>query len=78
MPEDRSQGMLITKAEKFFRENKHSEYLKMKLSGTLNKTCEARANAARDYARRLMALGINPSDAWNQAIRQEILESETD
>ena len=77
-PQDRSQAELKAKAETFYKENRPAEYRKMKLLRTLDKACENKADAAKDFANSLIAGGVPASEAWNRAIRQEILESETD
>jgi hypothetical protein len=68
-----TQAQLEAKARDFLRENK-PKLFKQLTKKELQEMCEDKTKSAMDYARRL---GGGP-DAWNRAIRLEILESETD
>jgi hypothetical protein len=72
-----SQADLEAKALEYVKENKPKEYRKMKKSGDLDEYCRLAAKAARESAEALIKSGMWDREAWNLAIRQEILESPT-
>ena len=78
MPLTYSDEELINMAMRYFRTCKPKEYRQMKKDGELMEVCQLMVKAARRYAKNLMAVGIFAGEAWNRAIRLEILESETD
>ena len=69
---------LRQKALVFFKENKPKSYRQMKRDNELDEVLDMRARACQRYAQGLMEQGMWEGEAWNLAIRQEILESETD
>lgn len=70
---EHSQAMLESQALDFLRGNKP------KMSkAEMNRQAKQKAKAAKRYAENLMASGTPEPAAWNQAIRLQILESETD
>lgn len=69
---------LERKALKFIRECKPREYKKMKELGEVEEYCRGKAEAAINYAESLIGGGMYPGQAWNMAIRSQILESESD
>jgi len=72
-----SHSDLRSKAWAFLKSNKPGELKKMS-KGKLDRYCEQKAKAAENLAKNLIATGEFPEVAWNLAIRQEILESESD
>lgn len=77
-PLNYTQAELEAKALKFIKENKPREYRKMKALRELSEYCQLKAERARKQAESLIADGIWDKEAWNLAIRQVILESESD
>ncbi len=73
-----SQESLEAQALDFFKRCKPKEYREMKKDGSLREVCQLRARAAKRYAENLIQCGVWEREAWNMAVRQEILESETD
>lgn len=73
-----SDSQLREQALKFFKENKPKAYREMKADGSLEEVLAMRVKAARDYAQTLQNTGTWAGEAWNRAIRLEILESESD
>lgn len=70
---------LISKALTFMRKNySHAKYQELVKSGELYQLAKLKAEAAKDRADSLITSGTFPGEAWNQAIRSEILESESD
>lgn len=69
---------LRDKALRFLKEVKPREYREMQREGALNRLVENKVAACKDYAAALMRSGSSPPEAWNRAIRLEILESESD
>jgi len=70
---------LISKALEFMKEcypkKKYRELVKSK---ELYPLAKLKAGACKDYAENLIKMGEFPNQAWNWAIRQEILETEPD
>ena len=50
----------------------------MKADGSHKEVCQLKAKAAKDYAESFIYSGVWDREAWNRAIRLEILESESD
>ena len=73
-----TQEQLEAKALHYLKTCKPKEYRELKKNGELQQSLTRRAQAARDYARRLILSGEFENQAWNRAIRLEILESESD
>jgi hypothetical protein len=71
------QQELESKALDFIKRNKKKDCKTMS-KAEINEWAVLKANAARRYAENLMATGIWYQEAWNRAIRLEILESESD
>lgn len=72
-----SHSDLRSKAWAFLKVNKPGELRKMS-KAKLDRYCERKARAAENLVKNLIATGEFPEVAWNLAIRQEILESESD
>jgi hypothetical protein len=72
-----SQSELETKALNFIKRNK-KKACKTMTKGEISEWARLKANAARTEADGLMASGVWDQEAWNRAIRSQILESETD
>ena len=72
-----SQAELEAKALSFIRLCKKKDCKTMSKS-EINEWATLKANAARTEAEGLIASGIWDQEAWNRAIRSQILESETD
>jgi hypothetical protein len=72
------QEELEAKALYFLRTNRPKVYKKLEQSGELEEYCQLKAQAAKRYAENLIQSGEWLNQAWNRAIRLEILESETD
>ncbi len=73
-----TQENLGAKALDFFKTCKPKEYREMKKDGSLQEVCQLAARAAQRYAQNLIGSGMWGREAWNMAIRQEILQSESD
>lgn len=73
-----TQEVLVLKALNFYKECKPKEYREMKKDGSLQEVCQMKAKAAKRYAESLIHQGMWNREAWNMAVRQEILESESD
>jgi hypothetical protein len=73
-----TQEELGAKALYYVRTCKPKSYKEMKKDGTLDHYCQLAAIAATNYANSLIDTGESEEQAWNRAIRLEILESETD
>lgn len=73
-----SDADLWWKALGFFRTSKKVQYDAMRLDGSLKEVVGGRVAACKSYAQRLIDSGTWEGEAWNQAIRQELLESESD
>jgi len=73
-----TEDQLKEMALSFVKEAKPKEYHKMKKSGELGEYQRLKAKFAREEAEGLMSVGIWDQEAWNRAIRSQILESETD
>ena len=70
---------LINKALVFMKENySRKKYKALKDSGEVQELAQLKAKAAIRYAENLISSGMWAGEAWNQAIRLEILESESD
>jgi len=65
------------KALGFLRTSRHADYYAMRLDGSLKGIVEGRIAACKSYAQRLIDSGTWEGEAWNQAIRVELLESES-
>lgn len=74
-----TEAELVAKAIRYLRQNKPQEYKSLKEEGGgVYQYALAKAQAAERYAANLITEGKSPTEAWNMAIRQEILESESD
>ena len=73
-----SQEELEAQSLDFLKTCRRSLYRDLRGTGDLGDFLKRRANRARGYARNLMASGVWETEAWNRAIRLEILESESD
>ena len=69
---------LRAQALKFVKENQPEEYRHMKKDGELEAYLDLKVKACQEYAASLIASGLFVNQAWISAIRQEILESNTD
>jgi hypothetical protein len=69
---------LADQAKGYYRTCKPKVYRQARKDGDLQELCMLKAKAAKNYAEELISSGENPGPAWMQAIRSEILESETD
>jgi len=70
--------VLKNKAETFLRTCRAKDYRKAKASGELQEWIGLKVQNCQDEAQSLMASGVWEQEAWNRAIRSQILESETD
>lgn len=68
---------LETKALNFLKENKRKMYSAMSRKERKS-LVNLKARAAMRQAENLMATGMDSKDAWNRAIRLEILESNSE
>ncbi len=73
-----TQEALEAQALDFSKKCKPKEYREMKKDGSLQEVCQLAARAAQSYAERLIKNGMWEREAWNMAIRQDILQSESD
>ena len=69
-----SRRELEAKTLTFLKENNAEAYKAMAESGHLGEYCRMKTEAATQYAERLMMTGAWAREAWNCAIRKEILE----
>jgi hypothetical protein len=74
---DYSQSELESKALNFIKRCKKKDCKTMSKE-EISEWATLKAKAARRYAQNLIASGVWVQEAWNRAIRSEILESETD
>ena len=74
-----SKAVLEAEALEFYRlpQNKR-RYRRLKASGELDQAIENKVANTQQQARSLMFSGVWENEAWNRAIRSEILESESD
>jgi acyl-CoA reductase-like NAD-dependent aldehyde dehydrogenase len=70
-------GDLVDKALTYLRENQRKEW-RAKTPEQRTEYAELAVKRAERYANTLQKMGMFESDAWNTAIRQEILGSESD
>lgn len=70
--------LLILKGREFLRQCKPKEYSELKLASRLDEICRLKAVAAQEMAKDLIESGVFEREAWNRAIRFQILESETE
>ena len=73
-----SDATLAAKAKHFLWTCKRRQYLQAKREGELDEWIDLKVRSCKRYAENLMASGSWAGEAWNRAIRLEILESETD
>ena len=73
-----TQSQLENTALNFVKTNKPRYYRDLKKTGKLKEYCQRRATKAMSYAKSLIVSGMSEGEAWNTAIRQEILESKSD
>ena len=73
-----TQSELENKALNFVKTNKPRYYRDLKKTGKLKEYCRRRATKAMSYAKSLIVNGMSEGEAWNMAIRQEILELKSD
>lgn len=69
---------LRVKAFEFLRDCKLDALDAMTKDHTLKAVLDARVKACQEYAASLIATGVWAGEAWNLAIRRELLESESD
>jgi len=74
VPEDTLQSIAL----EFLRENRRKEYRQLKASGELDEALALKVENCQRQAKNLMATGLWENEAWNRAIRSEILESESE
>jgi len=72
-----SHGDLVDKALTYLKENRKKEYKSM-TPAQRTEYAESAAKRAERYANTLQKMGIWESEAWNTAIRQEILSNAGD
>ncbi|GEM_PF-2675358 len=73
-----SQAELEAKAEYFLKTSRAKEYRAAKKSGELQEWIQIKVKAAKEMAESLIGGGVWEGEAWNRAIRSQILESESD
>jgi len=73
-----TQSALENKALNVVKTNKPRYYRDLKKTGKLKEYCQRRATKAMSYAKSLIVNGMSEGEAWNMAIRQEILELKSD
>ena len=73
-----TQSELKNKALNFVKTNKPRYYRDLKKTGKLKEYCQRRATKAMSYAKSLIVNGMSEGEAWNMAIRQEMLELKSD
>jgi hypothetical protein len=73
-----TQQELEAKALRYLKTCKPKELKELKRNGELEQSLQLRARAAKRYALNLMESGVWETEAWNRAIRLEILESDSD
>jgi hypothetical protein len=71
-------SVLRDKIVNYVKENKRKSYLKMKRDNKLEDYISVTITMCKGTAVKLIDLGISKEEAWNRAIRQDILESESD
>lgn len=69
---------LRVKAFEFLRDCKPKQFKAMVKDKSLKDVLDARVKACQEYAASLIATGVWEGEAWNLAIRRELLESESD
>ena len=72
-----SDADLWWKAIEFYRTSKKATYDAMRLDGSLTNVVGGRVAACKRYAQNLIDSGTWEGEAWNQAIRVELLGSES-
>lgn len=65
-------------ALEYLRGSRPTLYRELQRSRKLDDHIDGLIRATEDYAANLIAGGADPEIAWNQAIREEILESSAD
>lgn len=73
--------VLKLKREKFLKESRPALYLELKKSPggqQLRIHLNQKVKAVKDVAGALIQSGAFPPDAWDRAVRQELLESDLD
>ena len=73
-----SDAALWNTALRFMRENRVTAYRAMKRDGELDEYLQDKVAAAKDYAANLILSGTWAGEAWNQAVRAILLESDSD
>jgi hypothetical protein len=73
-----TQEELEEKALNYLKTCLPKDYRQMKKDGELEENIRLRVKAAKSYAESLIKGGMFEGEAWNLAIRQEILDSESD
>jgi len=73
-----SEATLKDIALKFYRENRRKDYRELRQNGGLDEAIALKVEAAQRASQNLMTSGEWEHEAWNRAIRSEILESESD
>ena len=69
---------LEEQALKFLRDCRPQEYKELKARGAVEEYCQQKVEAAQRAAENLISQGTFPPQAWNTAIRTEILECQSD
>ncbi len=73
-----SDEVLRQKSLTFVKECKPKSYRQMKRLHELEEYLDLKVKACKREAQSLMESGVWENEAWNRAIRQELLESESD
>ena len=71
-------GELWLKATDFFRTCRPHAHRDMRRDGSFEEVILGRVAACKRYATNLIDGGMWEGEAWNRAIRKELLESESD
>lgn len=73
-----SEESLRKQALDYVKENRRKSYRQMKEDGELEEYLSLKVNACRRQAFNLIESGVWENEAWNMAIREKILETESD
>ena len=69
-----TQSKLENEALNFVQRNKPRYYNDLRKTGKLKEYCQHKATKAMSHAKSLISNGMPESEAWDMAIRQEIME----
>ena len=69
---------LKDKALNFLQENRPKDLRRLRAQGQLEQELSERVEACKRYAKNLEQSGAQPMEAWHRAVRQYLLESESD